>query len=252
MLEMSIRVCQGFSPSFFAAGAVQVESTGLSRHWVDSGEPVADPPEIERAIRDFQQGRDRDRSFQLVYRAYLRPVGGFFRRRGFTTDLADDLTQDTFVRVYRHLEAYEHRGNFAAWLFTVAENVCQGEWQRRGTQKRRGIEVSYDEGMGPSDRESGEKDDGRWASPRLQEAPAQEKQLYDRQRRALLDDAIRKLARRQRQCLTLRLRGHSYREIASLLLLTPETVKQHLMVGRKHLRGHLEGLDLADLDQAAS
>lgn len=177
-----------------------------------------------------------DDDFYLIYQTYWRVVRSFFTRRGFLAQDADDLTQDTFFRVFRSMKSYEDRNKLAAWLFTIARNVCRAEWERRGTRKRSGVEVPYVEEPG-----DGENDDGgagQTITPeRLAEAPIQEEQLESDKLRERLSIAIRILPLRQRQCLTLQLRGHRYKEIACLLRIKRETVKKHLAVGRTRLAG---------------
>jgi RNA polymerase sigma-70 factor, ECF subfamily len=61
-------------------------------------------------------------SFDRLLRRFQSPVLQFFRRRGANSD-AEDLLQETFLRVYKDLAGYRRRGSFAAWLFTIARRV---------------------------------------------------------------------------------------------------------------------------------
>lgn len=213
-----------------------------------SKEPMADPPEIEYVIRDLQSSEDHDAGFRLIYRTYYRWLLGFFRRQGFG-ESSEDLTQKTFLRVYTGLRDYEHRGFFSAWLFNIAENVSRDErryWS--GTRKRDGLEVPFSDAAG-----SNEGEEDRFpAVPLPSSASAQVENMYEKERRAILDEAIEDLAPRQRECMTLRLLGHTYDEIGTLARISRETVKQHLKAARKNLQRLLGDFDLTGLDETPS
>ncbi len=193
-----------------------------------------------------------DIDFRRIHRTYRAPLQGFFRRRGFTHEEAEDLTQDTFFRVFHNMETYEDRGTFAGWLYTIADNVCRSEWERRGTQKRSGSEIPYEEDPPPEDSESGEGGVGAAASSALRVEPTQQEEIRARELRDRLDCAIRELPLRQRQCLTLRRLGHAYKEIAVLLQIERGTVKKHLSSARGRLRQLLEDFDLTGLEPLTS
>ncbi len=215
----------------------------------ETDETTGDPPEVEQAIRDIQSGEDPEGGAEVIYYTYWEVVYRFFRRRGFSPEKAEDLTQDAFFRVFRNMATYEHRGKFAAWLFSIADNVCKAEWERCGTKKRSGIEIPYDES--PGDRENGDGGD-RLPSHAESVAPTQEEELGERELRARFQSAIEELPPRQRECLTLRLEGFTYRQIATALRITRETVKQHLAAARRRLRELLQDVDLPDIEEAGA
>ena len=100
---------------------------------------------------------------------------------------AEDVVQDTFLKLLQHLESRGDRSNLRSWLFTVAANGCRdrGRWRSRWLPWRA-------------------EDDRRVA------APAQDQDDIRSARRAL-----RGLAPRDRMLLSLRASGLSYREIAT-------------------------------------
>lgn len=205
---------------------------------------MADSPDIEHAIRQARTGPGRDAGFRRLYEAHFRTVRNLFLRRNFPAAEAEDLTQETFLRVYRNLETYEHRGRFGAWLFSIADSVCRAEWQKRGTLKRQGLDVPYDE--------TGTRTAGETAPPPPPGSPAHQAQdAYDRERRRILGEAVAGLSERQRQCLGLQLAGYSYLEIGTMLRIAPGTVKRHLGEARASLSAQLGDLDLGPLEAAA-
>ena len=71
-------------------------------------------------------------SFDLLLRRFQIPVLHFLRRRGFVAD-AEDLTQETFLRVYKNLRHYRPQWTFSAWLFTIARRVGISHYRRART-----------------------------------------------------------------------------------------------------------------------
>ena len=67
-----------------------------------------------------------ERAFDELYRRYPRLLQGFFfRRLGGNEELAADLLQDTFLRVWTARKQYAEEQDFRTWLFTIAYNLCK-------------------------------------------------------------------------------------------------------------------------------
>ena len=75
-------------------------------------------PAVVRAAR----GGDV-RAFEDLVRAYQAPVWRFLRHLLGDAELAEDVTQETFVRVHRRLDSFSGRSRFSTWLFQVARNA---------------------------------------------------------------------------------------------------------------------------------
>ncbi|MDY7092059.1 MAG: RNA polymerase sigma factor [Acidobacteriota bacterium] len=190
---------------------------------------------IGRAIRAFQGGDDPDAAFRVLYETYFPALQRFFARKGLKPEDGLDLTQETFLRVYRALDGYEHRERFAPWLYRVATTTFLKSRRRAATAKRSAIEVSRDAMEHPD--------------PSLAIDERQLEDMLDTERRRALRRAIRRLPEQQRDCLTLRLHQQlSYREIAVIKKLAVETVKAHLFRARKQLRETLAEHPLQELD----
>ena len=63
-------------------------------------------------------------AFSEVYNAYFRRVYAFILKRVNDPAEAEDLTQETFVQLYRSLASYEGRSSLLTWTFGIAHNVC--------------------------------------------------------------------------------------------------------------------------------
>ena len=135
------------------------------------------------------------------------PVFRYILRKTRDSGQAEDITQETFLRLFRHLGKDHPLDNPKAWLFTVANNLAVD--------------------AGRSDRHFKELDETTWekieeSRSGLQADP--EKLMLQRERLDRLHIAVLNLTPLQRECLHLRAEGLLYREIAGLLEISPSTV----------------------------
>lgn len=75
-------------------------------------------PELIRAA-----GAGDTAAFEELVRAYQSHIWRFLRHLLGDPDLAEDITQETFVRVYRKLGTFRFRSKFSTWVFQVARNA---------------------------------------------------------------------------------------------------------------------------------
>jgi RNA polymerase sigma-70 factor (ECF subfamily) len=184
------------------------------------------PDLVAQAIRQFQAGRDRQAAFRFLYETYFRAIERFFARKGLPPEDCLDLTQETFLGIYKGLDGYEDRQCFTAWLFCVARRVYQKRQRTAGTVKRDMVVVSRD-GM--------ENPEASLAVPGRQLDG-----LLEEERWRALRAAVAELPDQMRDCLTLRLYHQlSYSEIAVIKKISIETVKAHLFRARQKLREKL-------------
>lgn len=146
----------------------------------------------------------------------------YFVAGGFSRADADDLVQQTLLRLLRGLPQLRDPQKLIPWLFAIARRVRAGAWGR---------------GRGERDRQAG-------ALP-MEDLPAPhaevEAGLSARWRLQRLERAIDALPAQQRQCLLLRVRDEQpYQEIAAALRLSLHTVRNHLAQARKALRQTIE------------
>ena len=131
--------------------------------------------------------------YQGVYRALYRVVGSHQE--------AEDLAQETFVRLYRHHFAPGRQHNLRAWLYRVATNLAYNALRSQGRQERREQTAQVD---------------------RLSSDPAVIALRWDEQ--ATVRQALARLPERQAKLLLLRHSGLSYRELAEALEVAPGSV----------------------------
>jgi RNA polymerase sigma-70 factor (ECF subfamily) len=87
-----------------------------------------------RTIRGAAAG-DRA-AFESLVRTYQAPVFRFLRHLVGDPSLAEDLTQETFIRLYRRLGSFRFQSKFSTWLFQVARNAATDELRSRQRRAR--------------------------------------------------------------------------------------------------------------------
>ena len=177
-----------------------------------------------------RQGREA--AYRELIRRYERPVFSLIFRMVRDRALAEDLAQDTFVKVLNALETYRAEYKFSSWIFKIANNVAIDQLRRREVDT-----LSLDgapDAMTPDDVEA----TALQATDRT-ETPLAE--LESRELGHLIEGAIAKLRPEYRACILLRhVEGRSYEEIAEALDLPLGTVKTYIHRARHELRGYLE------------
>jgi RNA polymerase sigma-70 factor, ECF subfamily len=184
-------------------------------------------PEVRLMLRV----RDDDAgAFEELVRRYQGRLVRLFHHIGPSAELAEDLTQEVFLRIYRSRAKYEAGAKFSTWLFTIAGNVARNAARTQGRRRevieadtRRTVEDSQ-----PSLMAGLALDASSLMPTRLVEG-------YERA--AMVRRAVDSLGQRQRMALMLsRFENMSYTEIADAMELTPKAVKSLLSRARVNLK----------------
>ena len=174
----------------------------------------------------------RDAAHRELIKRYERPVFSLVFRMVRDRELAEDLTQDTFVKVLSHLERYRPDFKFSSWLFKIANNVAIDHLRRRQLDT-----VSIDGSPHAITSDAVE-------STRFELVDQNESALDEMEAKELgteIERAIAGLRPEYRSCILLRhVEGRSYEEIASTLDLPLGTVKTYIHRARHELRQALE------------
>lgn len=72
-------------------------------------------------IRRYLQGDEK--SLEILIQRYLKPIYSFVYRYVNNKQEAEDITQEAFVKVWRHLKRFDRDKNFKTWIFTIAKNT---------------------------------------------------------------------------------------------------------------------------------
>jgi RNA polymerase sigma-70 factor (ECF subfamily) len=176
----------------------------------------------------------REPAFRELVRRYERPVFSLIFRMVRDREMAEDLAQDTFVKVLNNIDRYRPEFKLSSWLFKIANNVTIDHLRRRQLAT-----VSLD---------------GSPHAATAAEAQATSLDVESRGQSALeaiesrelgsaIEQAIGNLRPEYRSCILLRhVEGRSYEEIAATLDLPLGTVKTYIHRARHELREALEGL----------
>ena len=188
---------------------------------------AADPPEEGSDLMLRVRDGDRD-AFATIVGRYQKPVLNAVHQYVGNRAVAEEITQEVFVRVYGARSTYERRARFETWLFRIVFNLCANaaEYGRR----RRTVPLPGKDGSPDS---SPVVADARAGTP-LEEAERRE--TRDRVR-----EAVAALPDQQRAALVLsRFQDRSCQEIADTLDTTVDAVKSLLFRARENLRRALE------------
>jgi RNA polymerase sigma-70 factor (ECF subfamily) len=148
------------------------------------------------------------------------PISRHLRHIGVTPEDAEDIVQELFLRLFKHLREKGEKDNIQGWAFRVAHNLAVDQYK----DKRRFTTKSSQEWAGLSDL-------------LMDQALNPEEFLIRWEKVAGINQAINSLSSRQLQCVYLRSEGFQYREIAEILGVTMGTVTKLLHRAIKKLQG---------------
>ncbi len=172
----------------------------------------------EQAFTEIVQGHER-----MVLNFAFRYLGD--ERR------AEDVAQETFIRVYRARHKWRPEATFRTWLLTITTRLCLNEI-RAQKRRRRVLRTVVDS-----------VDGDFWANAVDTKGPSPAERAIARERAELVRSAIENLSENQRTALLLhRFEGLSYKEVSQVMGLTLEAVRSLLVRARKNLRRQLAPL----------
>jgi RNA polymerase sigma-70 factor (ECF subfamily) len=147
-------------------------------------------------------------------------------------DVAEDLAQEVFLRVYRARKTYVPGSKFSTWLFTIANNVASNSL--RSQSRRR--EVNWKARPGESTGANTLDQMAQAASSLMPTRQADKSEMC-----AVVREAIGTLNERQRLAVLLsKFENMSYEDIAETMEMTPQAIKSLLSRARGNLRAVLE------------
>jgi len=183
----------------------------------------------------------REEAYVELFRRNLRTVRGVLRRMVRDDDLADDLTQETFVRAFRALATQPPDGNVGPWILRIANNLGMDHWRCEGRLKRRGLDTVPLEPTPDITSPRRLRAGGLRSTlaPTLTPTPTpQDARTLGLARE--LEEALAQLKETYRRCFVLReIEGRSYDDISEILDLPVGTVSTCLTRARRELRAAL-------------
>ena len=194
----------------------------------------------EELIKRFQRG-DEDAFTQLV-RRFKDPLTNYVYRFLGEVDRANDVVQETFLRLYHYRQAYTRDAKFATWLYKVASNITKTELRREYVSRRYLVHgISTDS-------------DGEWSSDEfLDRDSTPDLQVDTTLKMRLVQQALMQISAAYREVVILRdIQQMSYEEITEITGLGLGTVKSRINRGRAQLQKLLRGIYQEDGDVAHS
>lgn len=170
-----------------------------------------------------------DTAFEYLFNRYREAIYRLFVQRLGGVNDADDLLQETFVKVYVNLGRYRSDYTFGQWVYTIARNTFIDFVRRRRD------DLFID--AAPTGTATGLNSASQEATP--------EERFIARQRGAQLEQHLAKMSPRYRQLIELRFfREYSYEEIAAELGLPLGTVKTQIHRARAQLCSLITASDM--------
>lgn len=190
---------------------------------------TSEDPDVRLMLRVQQ---DDAGAFEELMLRYQDRVVSLMTHLVGKRDLAEDLAQDIFLRVYRSRKRYVPGSKFSTWLYTIANNVASNS--RRSLARRREVNLAAND--------SGEFGGNPLEHTALAASGLMPTRQLDKAELAtVVQLAVAALNDRQRMAVLLNKFEHlSYDEIAEVMQLTPQAVKSLLSRARANLREVLE------------
>lgn len=181
-------------------------------------------PTDEELIERFQN--EDAYAFDLIVKRYKTQLLNFIYRFLGNAEEAEDLVQETFLRVYRNKNAYQKIAKFSTWIYTIAGNLAKTELRKR---KRRKFFSITD--LGYEDKDYDISD----------EAFNPEKSVDGSIKEEIIHKEIQALSPKFREVILLRdVQELSYEEISQIVGIPLGTVKSRVNRGRLKLQERLK------------
>ncbi len=191
----------------------------------------------EQLMLRFQGGEAG--AFELLLRRHRGPAFSFLVRLTGDRPRAEDLLQETWLRVVTAAPRWEPRARFRTWLYTVARNLAADEARRRALRRADPLDAPGPGGASPAEALA----DG---------APGPDLAADGALLRPRLEAALAALPEEQREVFLLReYAGVPFAEIAEITGVPAPTVKSRMRYALEGLRRTLEGLGVGPGARAA-
>ncbi len=180
----------------------------------------------EELIARFQKGDQQ--AFDILVHRYKDQLLNFVYRFVGNRNDAEDIVQETFLRVYKNKHYYKEIAKFSTWIYTIAGNLAKTELRKRKRRKLFSVSNFMNE----------EKD---YDIPDVERNP--ELEVDGTIKDDIIQKAIEKLPPKFKEVILLRdVQGFSYEEISQILNIPLGTVKSRVNRGRLKLQEDLKFL----------
>ena len=196
---------------------------------VDSTEPTMEPADIKALVAEAQKGSEP--AFDDLVKMYYDKVHRLSWNIVKNEQDAQEVTQQTWVKVWRKLDSFKGESAFYTWLYRVTTFTA---WDYIRKRKRK-AEVEYLDEIDPDRAPEG--------GALLAAAPRPDRALRATEIRETFDRALGLLSEKHRTALVLReVEGLSYEEISQVMDCAKGTVMSRIFNARRAMQEHLQEL----------
>lgn len=181
--------------------------------------------------------RGRESAYRELIDRYQRPVFALIYRMVRDRELAEDLAQDTFVKVLNALDRYKPEYKFSSWIFKIANNTALDEIRRK---RLKTISLQGSPNAVTPDQQAA-------TTPSIaSDDQAPDEFVEARELSAEIEVALGEIRAEYRSAIVMyHMEGLAYEEIAQVMDVPLGTVKTYIHRGRKELRDVLDHLRVA-------
>ena len=167
----------------------------------------------------IRRGREGDiQAMEAIYKHFNRPLFNLVYRYTYNSEIAEDLLQDIFLKVFSHLHDIRNEETFVGWIYRIAVNTCYSYLRRKKSQLQRTM---------PLDEVEGKIEGETYKSG-------------DEIMKKSLDDAIQNLPDKMKSIFLLHdVQGFKHKEISQMLGCSVGTSKSQLFKARMKIREYL-------------
>ena len=192
----------------------------------------------EALIESFRKTKDSNYFKSLVRRYQNRIYSAALRMLGSNQE-AEEVVQETYIKVHQNLDKFRRQSSFAAWVFRIAHNICVDTLRER--QRKGGFQLVALDPQGGGDHEESAEGPGGVVSQVADASPCPEVELTLNEQTQLIESSLKSLPDSQRAVIVLcDIEGFSYEEIAEIVGASVGTVRSRIHYGRLKLRELLE------------
>ncbi len=194
--------------------------------------PITDSE--RRLIIRCQKG-DRT-AFEQLYKQYASDVYSMSLRMVNSEDIAEEITQETFISIYKNIERFQFQSAFTTWVYRIVIRRVSDFFRKNKSHLSKTVSLYNQSGEIPI----------QAAEP----GPSPFVQAQENEKERHIEEAIHKLKDKQRTILLLRYMNHmQYEEIAKVLNCRVGTVKSRLNRAHKSLETILVEMDIDIAEQ---
>lgn len=201
---------------------------------------VKTPLLVQEAMRDYQELSDEQlirrfqdgdmKAFDVIVGRYKEPLIHFVLQFVHDRSDAEDIVQDTFVKVFRHKHLYRQIATFSTWIHAVARNFARSEIRKKHRYRPQAISTLSNDS----------KNLDEWSSETVTDDTEEH-----RNQKAVIRQVIQTLPEKYREVMLLReVENLPYEQIAKKTGIPMGTVKSRVNRGRQILKKKIQTLNL--------